>query len=119
MNIKKLSKRKNNLEMKLDDINYEVKKRWYDLTSDKYIMNHWSIYEIDNSMVSIGYVHEYSILLDLIPIKFFEIKDAEQARKEYKIYTAEKMQQQILDDEKELELYKKLHEKHGDPDPKT
>jgi hypothetical protein len=106
MNIEELYKKKEELEDQISDIDEKIKDRWQKLLGfgcgyfDDWFLN-------DALFLIVKFEHRGDHGSDEIPIRFFEMKDEEQAVKEYKAYIADKKKQSMLEAKIEKERREK------------
>jgi len=118
MNIKKLYKHKNIFEDKLDNIKTNVEIRWKKLIGPGCgYMEDWGFNEKD-MLVVVSFEHRGNNGTDVIPIKFFEMENAEEAKKEFDLYTKKKREDTAAKEESEKKekrraLYKELKNEFG------
>lgn len=112
MNIRKLHKHKSIFEDKIANIGARVGKRWEELIGPSCgYYEDWGINAKDAVVVS--YEHKGSNGTDVIPVRFFEMENTEEAKKEFDLYIKRKKaytaaKEEAKKKEERLTLYKKL-----------
>ena len=115
MNIRKLFDRKDELEDEIIDINHEVKERWEKLLG--FGCGYFDDWSLHKDTVHVGYEHRGSHGTDEIPVRFFEMDDADESKKEYSAYISKKKEEDAAEKlrikkQANLELYHKLKEEY-------
>jgi len=115
MDIRKLYKRKYAFEDRLHYINQDVSERWQKLIG--FGCGYFSDWSIKGDIIEVGYSHRGDHGVDKIPIEFFEITDADEAKEKYSVYITKKKKarrdaEQAEKEAKEKKLFRKLKEKY-------